>query len=138
MTDGPARVLAPAIESVTADDRAGMHGWFALMVVCHGHDSPALPPPCPLGHANRFSWPGFGQRAWIVRDERPLSDEIEAFLAAGDAPIYFGFGSVRATAGRVVHRIDADRDDRTRRDGGYGGRAVGDVAVRSDQDGPAV
>src|SRR3954469_8289207 len=39
----------------------------------------------------------FQTGAWIVRDERPLSDEIERFLAAGDAPIYFGFGSIRAT-----------------------------------------
>jgi vancomycin aglycone glucosyltransferase len=39
----------------------------------------------------------FQTGAWIVRDERPLSDEIEAFLAAGAAPIYFGFGSIRAT-----------------------------------------
>lgn len=34
--------------------------------------------------------------AWIVRDERPLSPEIEAFLANGAPPIYFGFGSSRA------------------------------------------
>ncbi|MBW8770077.1 MAG: glycosyltransferase family 1 protein [Gemmatimonadetes bacterium] len=39
----------------------------------------------------------FQTGAWIVRDERPLSDEIERFLAAGHAPIYFGFGSIRAT-----------------------------------------
>jgi vancomycin aglycone glucosyltransferase len=38
----------------------------------------------------------FQTGAWIVRDERPLADEIETFLAAGDAPIYFGFGSIRA------------------------------------------
>jgi vancomycin aglycone glucosyltransferase len=34
--------------------------------------------------------------AWILPDERPLSPEIEAFLAAGEPPIYFGFGSMRA------------------------------------------
>ena len=43
------------------------------------------------------SEPVFQTGAWIVRDERPLSDEIERVLAAGEAPIYFGFGSIRAT-----------------------------------------
>ncbi|HEY2381726.1 MAG TPA: glycosyltransferase [Terriglobia bacterium] len=31
--------------------------------------------------------------AWILRDQRPLSAELESFLAAGEPPIYFGFGS---------------------------------------------
>jgi vancomycin aglycone glucosyltransferase len=31
--------------------------------------------------------------AWILPDQRPLSLELEEFLAAGDPPIYFGFGS---------------------------------------------
>jgi GNAT superfamily N-acetyltransferase len=93
MTDGPARVLAPAIESVTADDRAGMHGWFALMVACHDHDSPALPPPCPLSHANRFSWPGFGQRAWIVRDGTTVVGAAHMVLPEHDDPDY-GFAHV--------------------------------------------
>jgi vancomycin aglycone glucosyltransferase len=34
--------------------------------------------------------------AWMIRDERPLSARLEAFLAAGEPPIYFGFGSVHA------------------------------------------
>jgi vancomycin aglycone glucosyltransferase len=34
--------------------------------------------------------------AWIMPDERPLSPELEAFLAEGEPPIYFGFGSMRA------------------------------------------
>ena len=34
--------------------------------------------------------------AWILSDERPLSPELEAFLHAGDPPVYFGFGSIRA------------------------------------------
>jgi len=34
--------------------------------------------------------------AWIVPDERPLSAELEAFLDAGEPPVYFGFGSIRA------------------------------------------
>jgi vancomycin aglycone glucosyltransferase len=34
--------------------------------------------------------------AWILPDDRPLSRELEAFLDAGDPPLYFGFGSTRA------------------------------------------
>jgi vancomycin aglycone glucosyltransferase len=38
----------------------------------------------------------FQTGAWILHDERPLSPELEAFLEAGEPPIYFGFGSNRA------------------------------------------
>jgi vancomycin aglycone glucosyltransferase len=34
--------------------------------------------------------------AWLRPDERPLSAELEAFLDAGEPPVYFGFGSIRA------------------------------------------
>jgi vancomycin aglycone glucosyltransferase len=34
--------------------------------------------------------------AWILPDERPLSPELETFLASGEPPVYFGFGSIRA------------------------------------------
>ena len=34
--------------------------------------------------------------AWILPDERPLSRELQTFLDAGEAPVYFGFGSMRA------------------------------------------
>jgi vancomycin aglycone glucosyltransferase len=34
--------------------------------------------------------------AWILPDKRPLSPELETFLAAGEPPVYFGFGSIRA------------------------------------------
>jgi len=40
----------------------------------------------------------FQTGAWIVPDERPLSPELEAFLEAGEPPVYFGFGSVRTPA----------------------------------------
>jgi vancomycin aglycone glucosyltransferase len=39
----------------------------------------------------------FQSGAWLVRDDRPLSDEIEKFLERGEPPIYFGFGSMRGT-----------------------------------------
>ncbi|MEU6196231.1 glycosyltransferase [Streptomyces sp. NPDC047061] len=32
--------------------------------------------------------------AWIVPDERPLPDDLSAFLAAGEPPVYVGFGSM--------------------------------------------
>jgi len=38
----------------------------------------------------------FQTGAWILPDARPLSPELEAFLDAGEPPIYFGFGSIRA------------------------------------------
>ncbi|MEV4525213.1 glycosyltransferase [Streptosporangium sp. NPDC049304] len=45
-------------------------------------------------------WPGDPEvvqtGAWILPDERPLSAELEAFLDAGEQPVYFGFGSIRA------------------------------------------
>jgi vancomycin aglycone glucosyltransferase len=36
--------------------------------------------------------------AWILADERPLSRELDAFLDAGDPPVYFGFGSMRVAS----------------------------------------
>ncbi len=34
--------------------------------------------------------------AWLLPDADPLPEELERFLAAGDPPLYFGFGSMRA------------------------------------------
>jgi vancomycin aglycone glucosyltransferase len=34
--------------------------------------------------------------AWLMPDQGRLPEEIERFLANGDAPVYFGFGSMRA------------------------------------------
>ncbi|HYF61803.1 MAG TPA: nucleotide disphospho-sugar-binding domain-containing protein, partial [Herpetosiphonaceae bacterium] len=36
--------------------------------------------------------------AWALPDPTPLPDELERFLAAGEPPLYFGFGSMRAGA----------------------------------------
>lgn len=49
--------------------------------------------------------------AWIRPDERPLPDELESFLAAGDAPVYVGFGSMPVRDPEQVGRavIDAVR-----------------------------
>ena len=42
--------------------------------------------------------------AWILRDERPLPDELEAFLDAGPAPVYVGFGSLAMRASTDLAR----------------------------------
>jgi vancomycin aglycone glucosyltransferase len=47
--------------------------------------------------------------AWILADDRPLSRELEAFLAAGDPPVYFGFGSTRAPERQAVTMLAAAR-----------------------------
>ncbi|GAA1666465.1 glycosyltransferase [Glycomyces endophyticus] len=38
--------------------------------------------------------------AWFVPDERPLPADLEAFLDAGDPPVYVGFGSMPWQAGK--------------------------------------
>ena len=54
--------------------------------------------------------------AWIAADQRPLSAELEAFLKAGEPPIYFGFGSIRAPKDLTRDLIQAAR--------GLGRRAI--------------
>ncbi|MBB5120240.1 glycosyl transferase [Streptomyces eurocidicus] len=41
----------------------------------------------------------FQTGAWTLPDRRPLSPELERFLDAGEPPLYFGFGSMRAPEG---------------------------------------
>jgi vancomycin aglycone glucosyltransferase len=47
--------------------------------------------------------------AWFLSDTRPLPDALEKFLADGEPPIYFGFGSMRAGAQTSRILIDAAR-----------------------------
>ncbi|HEY4221127.1 MAG TPA: glycosyltransferase, partial [Myxococcota bacterium] len=47
--------------------------------------------------------------AWILADEAPLPPALTAFLAAADAPVYFGFGSMPAPAGVGRALVDAAR-----------------------------
>jgi vancomycin aglycone glucosyltransferase len=51
----------------------------------------------------------FQPGAWILRDDRPLSSELQTFLDAGAPPIYFGFGSNRAPADLSRVMIDSAR-----------------------------
>jgi vancomycin aglycone glucosyltransferase len=42
--------------------------------------------------------------AWILPDERPLPDDLEAFLEAGPPPVYVGFGSMPMRASADIAR----------------------------------
>jgi vancomycin aglycone glucosyltransferase len=74
--------------------------------------------------------------AWILPDERPLPDELEAFLDAGEAPVYVGFGSMAMRTspelGQVV--IEATRAHRRRLilAPGWAGLAPGDDGDEAD------
>jgi vancomycin aglycone glucosyltransferase len=43
--------------------------------------------------------------AWILPDDRPLPDDLEAFLDAGEPPVYVGFGSMASYAPKDVARV---------------------------------
>jgi vancomycin aglycone glucosyltransferase len=47
--------------------------------------------------------------AWLLDDPRPLPDHIEDFLARGEPPVYFGFGSMRVLEGSSRALIEAAR-----------------------------
>jgi vancomycin aglycone glucosyltransferase len=47
--------------------------------------------------------------AWILPDERPLPQELEAFLDAGPPPVYVGFGSMPAPKDAARVAIEAIR-----------------------------
>ncbi|UNZ16023.1 glycosyltransferase [Streptomyces sp. 891-h] len=43
--------------------------------------------------------------AWVLPDERPLPDGLEAFLEAGEPPVYVGFGSMALHTARDMARV---------------------------------
>lgn len=47
--------------------------------------------------------------AWLLSDSSPLPDALERFLAAGEPPLYFGFGSMVACAQAGPMLVDAAR-----------------------------
>jgi vancomycin aglycone glucosyltransferase len=51
----------------------------------------------------------FQTGAWILPDDSPLSRELEEFLASGEPPIYFSFGSIRAPKGISEMMIESAR-----------------------------
>lgn len=71
-------------------------------------DSPWLAADPVLG-----PWPGPGELvqtgAWLTDDRRPLAPKLEAFLAAGEPPVYFGLGSMRGAQDTAHHVVEAAR-----------------------------
>ncbi len=47
--------------------------------------------------------------AWLLPDPSPLPDHVEEFLASGEPPVYFGFGSMRAAEDTARVLIEAAR-----------------------------
>ncbi|MEV0125867.1 glycosyltransferase [Streptomyces sp. NPDC050703] len=47
--------------------------------------------------------------AWSLRDERPLPDDLLAFLDAGAPPVYVGFGSMHASKDMARDAVEAIR-----------------------------
>ncbi|MDD9375830.1 glycosyltransferase [Streptomyces sp. ZAF1911] len=43
--------------------------------------------------------------AWILPDHRPFPRELEAFLAAGEPPVYVGFGSMATSSPKDTARV---------------------------------
>jgi vancomycin aglycone glucosyltransferase len=43
--------------------------------------------------------------AWILPDDRPLPDELDAFLDAGEPPVYVGFGSMAMRGSTDLGRV---------------------------------
>jgi vancomycin aglycone glucosyltransferase len=43
--------------------------------------------------------------AWILPDDRPLPDELEAFLDAGKPPVYVGFGSMAMRTSKDLAQV---------------------------------
>lgn len=113
-----ATVTTRAIEPVAADDRAAMDGWFALLQRCHTHDAPELPPPCPVGHAHRLSWPGTATSAWIVRDGDEVAAAAHLSLSLHDN-LHRGFAGVlvapshrrRGLGSRLLRHVAAHARD---------------------------
>jgi vancomycin aglycone glucosyltransferase len=71
--------------------------------------------PWLAADATLAPWPDPGDQAvfqpgaWILPDERPLSPELETFLARGEPPLYFGLGSARAPEGISQVMVESAR-----------------------------
>lgn len=88
---------------------------------------PVLSPPVADGD----SVFGLQAGAWILKDQRPLPVELEAFLTAGEAPIYVGFGSMRVAQESGEATIAAIRANRRR---AVVGRGWADLGLVDDGD----
>jgi vancomycin aglycone glucosyltransferase len=72
--------------------------------------------------------------AWILPDDRPLPNEVEAFLDAGEPPVYAGFGSMAMRGSNDLGRVAIEA---TRAHGRRVilGRGWADLAPGDDLDG---
>jgi vancomycin aglycone glucosyltransferase len=110
--DKPAPVLSDYSELWTEDRRRWNDTWrpllnaqrasLGLASIDEVHAHVITNQPWLAADPTLAPWPEspgisvFQSGAWILNDERPLAAELEAFLDAGDPPIYVGFGSMRA------------------------------------------
>ncbi|MCP3805093.1 glycosyltransferase [Allokutzneria sp. A3M-2-11 16] len=46
--------------------------------------------------------------AWVLPDDRPLPDGLEAFLGAGTPPVYVGFGSMASYVSKDIARVSIE------------------------------
>jgi vancomycin aglycone glucosyltransferase len=70
--------------------------------------------------------------AWILPDQRPLPEELVAFLDAGAPPVYVGFGSMRRVSEDIARvAIEAIRAQGRR---ALVGRGWADLALIDDRD----
>ncbi|MEU5363904.1 glycosyltransferase [Streptomyces sp. NPDC005925] len=77
------------------DVRAHVHGGRALLAA-----DPVLAPWADLTHLDLVQ-----TGAWLLPDERPLPADLEAFLAAGEPPVYVGFGSMAMRSSPGLARV---------------------------------
>ena len=71
--------------------------------------------------------------AWILPDERPLPEQLEAFLDAGPPPVYVSFGSMPLREAEEVARVVVE-DVRARGRRVLLGTGWADLALIDDQD----
>ena len=66
--------------------------------------------------------------AWFLRVPTPLPDDLERFLARGEPPVYFGFGSTRGSGetGRLVIEVARAGGVRAIVSRGWGNLAIDD------------
>jgi len=78
--------------------------------------------------------PAVGARtgAWILPDQRPLPCEVEAFLEAGDPPVFVGFGSMLVEQESARNTIEAIRTHGRRVMVGRGWSGLDVVAADED------
>jgi vancomycin aglycone glucosyltransferase len=74
--------------------------------------------------------------AWMLSDPAALPDQLDQFLADGEPPIYFGFGSMQAAAGTGRALVEAARilGRRAVISRGWGGLSSTDAATDAAAD----